>query len=205
MENEPNYKWFKDKFTDLGLSQAGFAKMLEMDPSNLSLLLHGKRRMRVAQASEIARLLGVPISDVIRNAGGLNAKLGRNARIRTLPLVGWADVKGVVTLDWTARESFVDFDADLPPTTAAIQWRTAGTAGELWDGWTLAILPPRGPDEKAMLDHYCVVAIRGGETLLRRVRRGYKPGRYTLAGAAGQTVQDADIMWFSPVLLIRPI
>ncbi|WP_062114044.1 helix-turn-helix transcriptional regulator [Aureimonas sp. AU40] len=199
---KPDQKWFSDRIRDRNLTQRALAKLLEMDPSSLSLLLHGKRRMRVEQAAEIARLLNVPVEDVMRRAGA--DVLGSSER-NSIPLVGWIDADGVAKIDWTKSDHRVDFDTDLPPTAAAIQYRTAQTKADMFDGWLAAILPPRAPEEGAMIDRMCVVGLKGGGTLLRRVRRGYTPGRYTLISVFVDPIHDAELAWFSPVLFIRPV
>jgi len=201
-DRKPDQKWFSDKIRDRNLTQRALAKLLEMDPSSLSLLLHGKRRMRVEQAAEIARLLNVPVEDVMRRAG---ADVVGSSERNAIPLVGWVDADGNAKLDWTKDDHRVDFDTDLPPTAAAIQYRTAQTKADMFDGWLAAILPPREPDESAMLDRMCVVGLKGGGTLLRKVRRGYTPGRYTLTSVFVEPIHDAELAWFSPVLFIRPV
>lgn len=200
---DASYKWFSDRIRDKKLSQRALAALLNMDPSSLSLLLHGKRRMRVEQAAEIARLLGVPVADVMRNAGA-RVPAGKQDGPRVLPLVGWIDGKNNVTLDWSKKDHGFEFDG-LPPTAVCLQWRSAQTAADLYDGWLCAILPPAEPDAGMMLDRYCVVGLKGtGDAVARVVRRGYTPGRYTLLTPFSEPITDAELAWFSPVLLIKP-
>jgi hypothetical protein len=71
------------------------------------------------------------------------------------------------------------------------------------DGWTYFIAPPAppGPD---VIGRYCVVGLPGGQSVLRFVRRGYKPGTVNLVSLVGASLENASPEWVSPVLLIRP-
>lgn len=200
--SQVNKQWFQERLADRKLSQRGLAKLLGMDASSLSLLLSGKRRMKIEQAAEIARLLNVPVETVMKHGG---ADVRTTEGIRKLPLVGWIDGAGNVSMDWTKTDTTVAFDCELPGTAGALQYRTAQTPADMNDGWLAAILPPREPDETQMLDRFCIVGLKGGQTLARKVRRGYTPGRHTLIAMFAEPIHDAEIAWFSPVVLIRPI
>lgn len=198
---KPNYKWFSDKFRDRKLTQSAVARTLGVDPSTLSLVLHGKRRMLLSYANELARLLGVSVDDIIRNAGMYTGP----ADAGTIRVVGTISGSENISMDWKSKDFTVDLDIDLPRSAVALQWRTIGTPCELWDGW-LVIIPPRAaPDASAMLDRYCVVQIKDGPTVIRKVRRGFAQDRYTLLGAFVDPMTDVEIEWFSPVLMVRPI
>ncbi len=165
--------------------------------------------MTIEYASELARLLGVPVGDVLRNAGvsvGSSFGASRASGMESLqvPLVGWVDHLSNVHLDWTKRDQHFTFAAELPPTAVAIQYRTAQTTEDIKDGWLVVTLPPSQPDADAMLDRYCIVNIKDGGTQIRMVRRGYSPGRFTLLGSGIPPIHDAEVSWFSPVLMIWP-
>ncbi len=202
-----NYKWFSDKIVSKKLTQRAVAKHIGVDASTLSLLLHGKRRMRVEQAAEIARLLGVPVGDVMRNSGadmrGVREEGGPTAV--PVPLVGWVDENRNVEIDFDQPGPSFNVEGDIPADAVCIQHRTAGTAADPMDGWIEVILPPRTPNLEDMLDRHCVVKIKTGETLLRTVRRGYKPGHFKLMGLNLPPIHDAEISWYSPVLLVKPL
>lgn len=202
---DENYKWFDARIRDKKLSQRALAKLLNMDPSSLSLLLHGKRRMRVEQAAEIARLLGVPVADVMRHGGAKISKSGGSDGPASVPVVGWIDGENRAKLDWTRTDHRIEVEGGYPPTAVALQFRTAQTRLDLHDGWIAITLPPREPDPETMLDRHCVVGIAAtGEALIRTVRRGYTPGRYTLLDIFAEPVHDAELAWFSPILAIKP-
>ncbi|MCB5201681.1 helix-turn-helix domain-containing protein [Neorhizobium sp. T786] len=197
-----NYRWFAERLRDKRMTQRALAKLLEMDPSSLSLLLHGKRRMRVEQAAEIAKLLGVPVNEVMRH-GGADVREAVVTAPATLPIVGWIDGENRAKLDWNSKGSRCDIPG-YPPTAVCLQWRTSQNSGSLVDGWMLVTTPPREPDAEEMLDRFCLVCIKDGDAMLKTVRRGYTPGKYTLLDMFSEPMHDVEVAWFSPVLAIRP-
>ncbi|RVH56241.1 XRE family transcriptional regulator [Sinorhizobium meliloti] len=204
-----NYKWFSDKIVAKGLTQRAVAKHLGVDASTLSLLLHGKRRMRVEQAAEIARLLSVPVGDVMRNSGadmrGVRAEGGPAPASHPVPLVGWVDENRNVSINFDEKGQSFAVEGEIPPEAICIQHRTAGTVADPMDGWIEVILPPRQPNADDMIDRHCVVKLSTGETLLRTIRRGYKPGHFNLLGVNLPPIHDAEVSWYSPVLLVKPL
>jgi len=69
MEQSINRKWFFQKLNESGRSLRGLAKHLGRDPSAVSRMLSGARRMKLEEASEIAGFLGVPVREVLTHAG----------------------------------------------------------------------------------------------------------------------------------------
>lgn len=62
-------RWFVERLADCRMSQRGLARLMNLDPSAVSLMLRGKRRMTASEAAEIARFLGVPPEEVLLRAG----------------------------------------------------------------------------------------------------------------------------------------
>ena len=67
--NHIDTHWFKDRIADKRLSQRKLASLMGLDPGALSLALNGKRKMSAAEASDIARLLDVDVTEVLTHAG----------------------------------------------------------------------------------------------------------------------------------------
>lgn len=64
-----NTRWFQNGLADVKVSQRRLAKMMGLDPSAVTLMLQGRRAMSAAEAAMIAKVLGVPVADVLRQAG----------------------------------------------------------------------------------------------------------------------------------------
>jgi transcriptional regulator with XRE-family HTH domain len=62
--------WFDARLKAAGLSLRKAAAAIGMDPSALSRSLSGKRRLQIAEADRLARVLGVPAALLIDRIGG---------------------------------------------------------------------------------------------------------------------------------------
>lgn len=184
--------WFRARLGDHGLSQRGAARLLGLDPAALSLTLRGRRAMKLTEAAELARLLGVPIEDVLARAG-VEAMTGGMA----IPVAGWMD--GMCEIHLDAELGTVPHPGgDLAPGSSAIQSRTAGTPLDYMDGWLIFAGPPV---ERGAADHtgrLCLVRMARGVTYLAQLRRGYRRGHWNLNGPAA-SMNDVALDWSAPV------
>jgi transcriptional regulator with XRE-family HTH domain len=69
MERQVDKDWFFDQLERQRKSLRGLARHMELDPSAVSRILSGKRRMQMEEAAAIARFLGAPVSEVLSHAG----------------------------------------------------------------------------------------------------------------------------------------
>src|SRR5690606_9931014 len=164
--------WFTAKLADRQMSQRQLAKRMGVDPSAVSLMFRGRREMRMTEAAEIANLLGVPVAEVLQHAG-LEVDSAGN---RTCPIVGFIDGagEGADPSAWRRAVGRPTCPPDPPKNAVALRRGTTGTRPELVDGWIVVTTPPQGLDPEAV-NRLCVVKIRTGVTLVRHLRRGYKP------------------------------
>ena len=61
--------WFHQKLSDKSKSLRGLARHMELDPSAVSRMFSGQRKMQLEEAKEIAVFLGAPVSEVLGHAG----------------------------------------------------------------------------------------------------------------------------------------
>lgn len=62
-------RWFQTRLADARLSQRKLARHLGVDPAAVSLMFRGKRKISAAEAGDIARFLGVSVTEVLLRAG----------------------------------------------------------------------------------------------------------------------------------------
>lgn len=60
-EQQMNIDWFRHLIAAKKLSQRKLAKLLDLDPAAISLMLRGQRRMTNAEAHQMSIILGVPM------------------------------------------------------------------------------------------------------------------------------------------------
>lgn len=190
-------KWFRDRLADRQMSQRGLARALGLDAAAVSLMLRGKREMRLNEAAEIARLLGVPADDVLQAAGVRLSSAGQS-----VPVVGFVD--GAGEAHWQADGSVPHPGGQLPAAVHAVQCKTAGTPLDHMDGWLMfgASAAPAGvPSDAVGRLSFC--RLRNGVILLATPRRARTRGRWDLSGPASDA-RGVDLEWASPVLMIQP-
>ena len=69
MSAEVDTQWFRQRLADRELSMRKLAKILHVDVAAVSLMLRGRRGMRLEEATTIAEVLHVPLSQVLTHAG----------------------------------------------------------------------------------------------------------------------------------------
>lgn len=62
-------EWFKVRLMRKRMSQRYLAKLMELDPSALSLMINGKRAVTVQEAAKLAHFLNHPYLEVSRRLG----------------------------------------------------------------------------------------------------------------------------------------
>lgn len=61
--------WLLARLEAIGMSQRGLARRLHVDAASVSRLAHGRRHLTFEEAVELARILVVPVREVIAHAG----------------------------------------------------------------------------------------------------------------------------------------
>jgi len=192
-------KWFRDRLADRQMSQRALARAMGLDAAAMSLMLRGKREMKMAEAAEIARLLGVPAEDVMANAG-----VRTGSGHTQVQIVAVIDGHGEVHCKINAPLGVIQHPGGgLPGNINAIQCRTAGSALDHMDGWLLFVQEPRDGVPHDAIGRLSVCQIHGGVKYLAKPTRSYSRGRWDLTGPA-TTAQGVQIDYAAPVLQITP-
>lgn len=191
-----NTQWFRDRLADKRLSGRKLAEMLNIDAAAGSLLLRGLRKMTPSEAHQIAVILGVPLNEVLRQAG-----IDITEDVRKTPVAAHMDEQGVVTAMPNGTHDLAQGPADMPVGTYAVQVRSPSS---IKDGWLLFVTPAQSPPQQS-LDSLCVVATASGKHLMGVVRRGYRRNAYNLVLWPSNEMQtDIDMAWASRVLWLKP-
>jgi transcriptional regulator with XRE-family HTH domain len=193
--------WFRNRIAERHMSQRGLAKKLGLDPAAVSLMFRGKRRMQMHEAADVARLLGVPLNDVLDHAG-IRAPMSRaEYSDLSVPLVYWMDGQGELhTIEPGER---VEVTAALHDSVVACQCRTAMSPLEHMDRWLMFFpAPSQGGVQADAVGRYSVMRLQGGVMTAGYLRPGYKPGTYAVHGPIN--LIDAQVDWAAPVVLIQP-
>jgi transcriptional regulator with XRE-family HTH domain len=192
--------WFHDTLAAKRLSQRGLARLLGCNAASVNRLVNGKRALRFDEAEKLAVFLGQNVAEILTRAGISVADHG----VMTTRLVGYIDGAGEAHIDWNANGEAVPGLPDLPASTVAVQYRTAMTAWESMDGWTVYVDPPTNGHVLPAVNRLSLVTLDSGMTVIGFLRRGYKAGTYSVHNFGGANLDNVGVSWATPVLLLRP-
>ncbi len=72
--------WFHEQLAASGRSVRDLARYLELDPSSVSRMLRGERKMSAEEQDGIAAYLGLPLADIARRRRGTGAGFGERGQ-----------------------------------------------------------------------------------------------------------------------------
>lgn len=191
-----NTEWFRQLLAAKKLSQRGLAKLMDLDPAAVSLMLRGQRKMTSEEAHQVGMILGVKTTEVLRQAG-----IEVTDDVRRVKVTGYIDQDAMVTLFPKRTHDKVVGPADCPEGTYALQMRNPQS---LKDGW-MYFVSPSEDDARAHFGKSCCVALENGDHVIAFVQRGYRSGTFNLIRCSGQPLRtDASVVWASPILWVKP-
>lgn len=206
---QPNFDrgWFLEQMRRAGVTQRVIADRLGRDESAVSLMLRGRRRIRLDEAAELAKILGVSYDEVVERAG---VQVPSMSGGDTLPIQGYIDGAFNVVPKRPPhgpRKVTTPYPGVDRLTALRVIAPNGGAEVAALDGAVLYYQAPADdyvdPD---CINKMSVVETADGRRLLRVVRRGYDKGTYTLASTAGEVSDDeaeVRLQWAAPVLFVK--
>lgn len=197
--------WFARRLGALGETQRALARFLEADPSTVSKMLSGVRRIRLEEAERLARFLKVPLLEVLEHAGVALDGVGTAAG--GAPLAGVVDGAGRIRRHESEGEG--ERETVLLPLDGAPAAHPELVAlrlddpESLMDGW-LFFYAPSERVEAGAVGRLAVVRARGGRAeSLAVVEAGSAPDSFLVNRFDG-TQASLRLASAAPVVLIRP-
>lgn len=193
-----NRGFFIDRLADLGMTQRGLAKALDIDSGALSNMLHGRRKMMPAEAVKIAEVLKIQLDDVLA-AAGVVMTVPKGLRVH-LCVDELSNVKVYPGSDLGFEVS----NPGVPTDSLIVQVRNRLSP---LDGWLMFFTgTPSSADVN--LNHVCMVETAHGSSLVATLIKGYRSNTYNLISFVGNDRpirEDIEINRVHPLLLIKPI
>jgi hypothetical protein len=200
-----NREWFFGQLDKRGHSLRDLAKHLKLDPSAVSRMFSGARKMRIDEAEKIARFLSVPVEDVMQNAG---VDVGDRAITRLL-LTTTIGVTGKMTkIDPRELPSAVIARAQaaigLEHRGRAVAAQVLATKGplSLWDD-AVVLFTETSAIEPSAVGVLSIATLRDGSQVLCYLERARKTGEAIIRRANGEQTEVA-LLSAAPVLVVLP-
>lgn len=140
MEDKINKLWFVNQLKNQGKTGYQMAKALKLDPSAVSHMLNGDRKMELREAAIIAKFIGQSVTTVMEQAG---IPLSRISPKETgmMRVFGTVNAKGDVSMEAPHEAPYVTAPANIPNHGIALRYMTEGTAFEYANGWVIYYEP----------------------------------------------------------------
>lgn len=192
-----NTKWFRERLSERDMSMRRLAKLLELDPSAVSLMLRGKRTMTADEANRISGLLTIPVTEVLAQAG-----IPIEDDARSFPVKAWVDARGALHTVTAKNARRVTAPRDVPGAGLAVQIRASELAS---DGWVL-FTGAFDTRVESFIDRLCVVELASNGHMIGTLKRGYDDEKFNLVPFTGAaTIDNVAVKAAAPVLWIRPV
>lgn len=176
-----------------GMTREQLATKLDTTATTIYRKERGDRQLRAEELEDYARALGCSPQDLI----------GSSHKVQVVGYVG-AGAK-VYPLDNSNALEFVDSPIGMvDPSIQAVFVRGDSQEPQLEDGWTLfykrqdvGVLPE-------CLGCLCVVQLSDDGIMVKKVKQGSKAGHFHLLSKNADPILDAELLWASKVIDIRP-
>lgn len=168
------------------------AEDVGLSVSQLSRFESGKREPRVAELERIAARLGVRPEEL----RGVS---------RSVPLVGYVGAGAETHLFGEGQGPFdyVEAPDGAGPETVAVEIRGV-SLGELFDQWLVFYDRLQDPPTTNLAGKLCVVGLVDGRVLVKKLKLGQLPDRYTLLSNTEPPIYDVEVVWAARVIAMTP-
>lgn len=188
--------WFKKTLKDQKISARQLSKLMKKHEGTVNRMFRGVQRISLEDAADLSRFLGVPIQEVLIHSG-LDPNIVGSAT-GTLPVAGHIDATRRVHRAGTNGTGKLKGPrtVEAPPSTIAgmlaLRYHTTGTPLDVLDS-AVIYCRPLGDLTVDMMNRWCVVRVKGGEELVRVLRRGSRQGRFSLWSDEEETHRDVEL------------
>ncbi|WVS23994.1 hypothetical protein QkW1_71 [Ralstonia phage QkW1] len=193
---EVNRSYFEGLMAQRKISLRQLAEKMGLAHSALSITFSGSRRMQLEEAAQLSNIFGVPIHEIIENAG-VTARPVSSSRVN---VVGALRGDGHVEKISGKHVERTSAPLGSPDGTEAIQCRTADTPLSWLDGAVMFFVPSDRVEAEAV-GRLCYLQIHGGELVVATMKRGYRDSTYNLSGP--RTAESVKVDWATPIRMTR--
>lgn len=181
-------QWLAVRLVEKQISQRRLATLMELDAGSLNRTIAGKRRLQINEATDLAKLLDVPLDEVLERFGLASGI------INDVDLVGAVNDKGMFEpLLHKVKVRAVPQGEHL----VAIQMRSDGAM----DGFLFYVESHEVPVET---DKLGLLILADGSSIVGVALRGYLPNRYRVSTINKDKMDDVEVVSMKRVKAVLP-
>lgn len=172
-------KWLQTGIDKTGINQSELARRMGLTPGKINLILHGKRRMQMSEATKASDIMDYPLPN----------------ENRIIPVMGYVGAGAeVIAESNNGALHEVEMGFPIPPDLIGVIVRGDSMFPIFEDGDLVAYRGEPLTPEQA-IGETCVCQLADGRILIKRVRRGSQPGLFTLTSANAPDIEDVPLEW----------
>lgn len=173
------------------MTQEDLAEAAGLSVSQISRYESNERDMRLKDAKVFSRVLSVPIAAI--------------AEMPTVPLVGFVGAGSEMAYFADAHnpDEYVRMPPNGTEVTVAVEIR-GDSLGSAFVGWCAYYDERREPPTDDLLGAMCVVGLRDGRVLVKKIVQGRQRGRYDLWSPNAEPLLDEVVEWAARVTALLP-
>lgn len=198
--------WFVQKLEENHRSVRGLARHMDIDPSAVSRMFSGERRMQMEEAAEIAQFLGVHVKEVLQHAGMAIDLDGLPTRVILAMSIDEKGYLHKLTDPRPLPQAVIDRAqaaiAGANSKVIAAQVRAASGPLAMMDD-AVILFNATEIVEPSAIGALSICRKKDGSQVFVKVIRARKTGEATLQCAASKTI-EATLLTATPVLAIIP-
>jgi hypothetical protein len=199
--------WFLQKLEVGGKSVRGLARHLEVDPSAVSRMLSGQRRMKMEEATSIALFLGASVAEVLSHAGVAVDLDGLPTQVLLAATINETGALERLKEPRPLPQSVIDRAQAAVSKIGngkvlAAQVRAASGCFALWDD-AVVLFNHTDHVENAAIGFLSICRSRDGGQILAKLERARKTGEARIMNANGKII-EVMLETATPVLAIIP-
>ena len=195
--------WFRRKFAEKHTSYRAFAREHGMDPSAVSRMLAGQRRMQRDEAAAIAQFIGAPVTEVLKHAGVII-----EGAVTPILLVATINERGQIERLSEPRplpHSVIEraqSAIDAVPRVLAAQIRALTGPLTVMDD-AIVLFGHTDDVDTASIGALSICRNFAGDQIMARIERARKTGEARVVTIDGQ-IKEFDLQTATPILAIIP-
>lgn len=199
--------WFHQKLAEKRVSLRGLARHMDIDPSAVSRMLSGHRKMKLEEATTIAAFLGSTVNDVLKHAGVAKDVDGLPSRILLAATINKDGALEPIQEPKPLPQAVID--RAHAATSGQSNARIVAAQVRALDG-PLAFLDdavllfkPTDVFEQRAIGTLAICRSSKGEQIVAKIDRARKTGEARLLCITGK-VKEVELSTATPVLAIIP-
>lgn len=189
-----NTQWFRGIMRDRKITNASLGAPLHLDPSAVSRRIHGILEWSPDELVGAARVLGVPLEELLRNVGvDAGDVVGAKEKVA---VVGWVDEKGNVRHGGGLRGSRrVSEPPQMSKHAEALRIQAPGAMSG-----AVVYYEPQKEIPSDAIGRWCVIGLHDEKVVLGVLDRGYSRGLFKVTTLSGELIGDGLwVEWAAPV------